>query len=180
MNRIFPPKVLVLAAVFSFFLIALGMPTVGANESLEESGSAQAAIEAFYKAIEAGDTEALEALIAADWSLFMSMTQWQGALDKESWLPGFASMNENGTHVRFKPITKHIGVGDKVAWYRADESVSWVDANGKTQMEAHWLTTGVFEKRDGKWFIVHTHHSFVDDEPKENEDSDDVHGEGEN
>ena len=158
-------------ALFSLPLTALVSRAVRANASTDDEADAKAAIEALHDAFEAGDIKAIESATAPDWSIFMTMPQWQGVTDKQSWLPDFARMNEAGSHVRFEPISKHVGVGDKVAWYRADEAVSWVDDNGAVMMRAHWLTTGVFEKRDGKWVAVHVHHSFVDDAPEESADT---------
>ena len=49
-----------------------------------------------------------------------------------------------------------------MAWYRGTEEWAWYNKGSEEpSFEVTWLTTMIWQKLDGQWRTVHTHHSYL-------------------
>jgi ketosteroid isomerase-like protein len=112
---------------------------------------------AFYEAFQSLDLARMEAIwlhapyikcVHPGWSLLVG---WGPVM--ESWQRIFAGTLE----MRFTLSDAHVGVQGDLAWVVVTENIDTRTRDGK--MEARVQATNVFERRDGRWFLVHHHGS---------------------
>ena len=116
----------------------------------------------FCRILEEADREALESLLADDWEMFYALPHGQGQTTREEFLQMFAESWASG-YLDLVVNDVHWGGGENTAWCRVDEYHDWFAGEGEPRSRTHVLTTNVFEKRDGKWLLVHIHHSWLPD-----------------
>lgn len=146
---------------FLAVLLSLFPETLLAGSSENET-SVNAAIDLMYRAAETGDTTTMRGLLAPELRLFLTEKTKQSAPKGPEWLASFCRMIQRGTRVHFQVEWKESGQDGDLAWYRAIETVRWVK-NGEQEpvTTSRWLTTQIWTRRDGRWLVLHAHHSFI-------------------
>ena len=120
----------------------------------------------FCRAIGEGDRKTMEKMLAPEWTMFITVPSVQTRASREEF---FALFDQAFAPDNLRIVVNDVewGGGETTAWCRADEYHDWVTSlstvTGKTipRERTHVLSTHIFEKRDGKWLMVHTHHSSV-------------------
>jgi ketosteroid isomerase-like protein len=114
---------------------------------------------AFYRAFESLDLPRMEAIwlsaqhvtcVHPGWQI---LTGWGPVM--ESWRRIF----EGTLEMRFTLGDVHAETRGDVAWVMLTESIESRQRDGKVEAEVQ--ATNVFERRDGRWFLVHHHGSPV-------------------
>ncbi|MEW6296365.1 MAG: nuclear transport factor 2 family protein [Thermodesulfobacteriota bacterium] len=125
----------------------------------DETQAVLAANAAFYRAFETLEVKEMEAVwlrashikcIHPGWPLLCG---WGPIM--ASWQRIFA----NTFSMHFTLTDLRVAVSDALAWVVLTENLESHSYDGPSR--AQILTTNVFEKRDGQWFIVHHHASPV-------------------
>ncbi len=124
---------------------------------MEEHDAVSAANQAFYRAFETLDIKEMEKVwlqashikcVHPGWPL---LAGWGPVM--ASWERIFA----NTQSMRFDLTDVHVEVSGSLSWVVLIENLESGGPDGTSQSRI--LTTNLFEKRDGRWFIVHHHGS---------------------
>jgi ketosteroid isomerase-like protein len=122
-----------------------------------------AANDAFYRAFESLEIDRMRALwlpattISCIHPARNALVGWPAVM--ESWEQIFA-----GTlHMRFVLRDVSVAVEGDVAWVVCVEDIDSREADGRTR--ARVQATNVFQRRDGRWWIVHHHGGPLFDAP---------------
>jgi hypothetical protein len=114
----------------------------------------------FCRALEDGDRKDLEKMLSPEWTMFITVPSVQTRATREEF---FALFDQAFAKDNLRIVVNDVewGNGESTIWCRADEYHDWVTGEGKPRERSHVLSTHIFEKRDGKWLMVHTHHSWI-------------------
>lgn len=123
--------------------------------SEKERQALQAIAAEFYQALENGDFETTQKLLADDWELFIQPDR----LSKEKWLQFFDFGFKPAGNVKITVNHSAWRISPTVGWYKADEI--WEMGLHRQLLKSHFLTTLIWEKRNGQWQMVHAHHTLL-------------------
>jgi len=127
------------------------------NMHTDESKAVAAANRAFYQAFETLDIKEMEKVWLRASSIKCVHPGWPLLC---GWGPIMASWERifaNTFGMRFTLTDVRVEVVGSLAWVVLIEELESRDSDGTSRSRI--LTTNLFEKRDGQWFIVHHHAS---------------------
>lgn len=129
----------------------------GSRIDLEVERQAVKAIHAeIFRGIENGDMGPVKKYLAEDCELFLpTRSPGSSRQSKEKWAESFEEVVTPPGNVKLTVNDSTWKVSPTMAWYKADE---YYDFHTQARRN-HFLTTTVFEKRSGQWYVVHIHHS---------------------
>jgi len=116
--------------------------------------------EKFCRALEDGDRKDLEKLLAPEWTMFITVPSVQTRATREEFFTLFDQAFAKG-NLRLVVNDVQWGNGENTIWCRVDEYHDWRAEDDKPRERSHVLSTLIFEKQEDRWFVVHTHQSWI-------------------
>jgi len=115
--------------------------------------------EEFYNSLYKGDIEVPKKLLAQDWEFFLTTEDYQGRISKEGWLKSFDETFKPAGNVKITVNNIKWIVSPTIAISKSDGT--WLFNIHTQPIKFHFFTTVVYEKRNGNWFGIHVHQSFL-------------------
>ena len=135
---------------------------------MNEQHEVEAANRAFYQAFETLDIKEMEKVWLRAAHIKCVHPGWPLLV---GWGPVMASWErifDNTFGMRFTLTDVRVAVNETLAWVTLIEELEAQGYDGATRSQI--LTTNLFEKRDGQWFIVHHHASPIFAPPSRGEE----------
>jgi len=151
----------VAAMLLPAFLMSAGMAKSAVAQDTMDLHDVKAVNDAFYRALSAQDVAVMFKL----WS-FKTEIRHIGPRNKAINVGLDAAMkNWGGLFAAFPEFKitceqEYIRINGATAWVSVIEKAQWKNDAGETQTATHF-GTNIFEKQDGKWFMVYHHGSVV-------------------
>jgi len=149
----------VINAAIGASLLILLLAIIRNPAQADDKSDVLAANKAFERAFSNLDINAIEALWARDENVTIlhpiskaPLIGWEGV--RKSWEGALSRYTEISVTMN----EPHVSVGPGMAWVVGVEKVQGRRPSGEI-VEFAALTTNVFEKRDGRWLMVHHHGS---------------------
>ena len=155
-----PIKFLV-GKVIPAFVLAVSLTHTAMAQEASDMRELRAANESFYKALSARDVNAMLKL----WS-YKTEIRHIGPRNEsinvgldaamKNWERLFAAYPE----FKIRCEQEYFRINGATAWVSVIEKAQWKDAAGETQTTSHF-GTNIFEKQDGRWYLVYHHGSTI-------------------
>ena len=152
---------LVSAMVLAAFLMSASMASSAVAQDTMDLYDVKAANEAFYRALSRQDVGVMLKL----WS-YKTPIRHISPRNREinvgldaamrTWKELFAAFPD----FRITCEQEYYRISGSIAWVSVIEKAQWKNAAGETQTATHF-GTNIFEKQDGRWFMVYHHGSAV-------------------
>lgn len=144
------------SALIVALLLTFAIPVGAETETLIEAHSR------WNAALSAGDAEAIEGFLADDGWIVFGLEKQRTQLPLPEWFPHFRSALDTGTAFSVQDTDVRSGGGEKAGWVFAVQELSWTpEGMSEPAVVRSWYTTEAWELRDGKWKVVHIHHSLA-------------------
>lgn len=124
-----------------------------------DSAAVQAANDGFYRAFESLKLDAMEAVWLRSARVHCTHPGWCRLSGIGAVMDSWRGIFENTMEIRFDVTRVEVSVAEDVAWVVCTENITshTLDGISRGRVEA----TNVFERRDGRWLLVHHHGSPV-------------------
>ncbi|MEO5656494.1 MAG: nuclear transport factor 2 family protein [Nitrospiria bacterium] len=113
----------------------------------------------FYRAFESLDIKEMEAVWLTDGEVQCIHPGWGPLRGWAEVRDGWVRIFNNTSSMRFTPRVLHVATHADVAWLVCVEAIH--SRHGEEEQTSHVLATNVFERREGRWGMVHHHASPV-------------------
>ena len=141
--------------LLGFWFVTSVAPAVAGSAEDEVA----AANSAFYEAFSRQDAAAMAAAWSGGPAVRMIGPRASAIVEgSEAVRGGWQRVFDMFSEVSISMANPHIRAGSQAAWVVGLETVEGIRGNGD-EFQATVLATNVFEKRDGKWVMVHHHAS---------------------
>jgi ketosteroid isomerase-like protein len=123
-----------------------------------EAAAVRAANQAFYRAFQALDLEAMDAVWAHQGQVTCLHPGWPLAAGWDEVRASWATIFANTGAMRFEIADERVDVGGELAWVVCVERIRSASTGGEAMVGAV-VATNVFRRVGGAWKIVHHHGS---------------------